>query len=152
PSQWLYAFATDAAGMSVKLGPVANPIRQRADLLSRLRIVVMQHDLQPHEAAIPYMLSGMRLGNIRMAGLGAHVQRYFMEQDTTGRTTPYSFVLQPDTEISTDNLRAASQCGTHPASATPLTLQINAANNLSELLSRSHLDADTRPPVDALLS
>ncbi|MEQ1569566.1 MAG: DUF1501 domain-containing protein [Myxococcota bacterium] len=149
---WLTPFATDAAGMTVNLGPVATPFKQRADLLSRLRVVVTRHDLEPHEAAIPYMLSGMRLGNVRMAGMGTHVQRYFLDQGSAGRITPYSYVLTPNTDINTDNLRAASSAGSHPGAARPLSLEINSANNLAQILSRSHLTPQTRPSVDALLA
>jgi hypothetical protein len=149
---WLTPWKTDAAGMTVNLGPIVQPFKDRPDLLSRMRVIVMQHDLEPHEAAIPYMLAGMRLGNVRMAGMGTHVQRYFLDQDAGARTTPFSYVLTPDTEISTDNLRAASSSGSHPGSARPLSLEINNANNLADILSRSHLTGSTRPKVDALLS
>lgn len=152
-SSWLQPWKTDALGKSVNLGPVAWPIRQRADILARLRVVVMRHDLEPHEAAIPYMLSGMRLGNVRMAGMGTHVQRYFQEQaGTTGRFAPYSYVLTPENIFATDNLRASTAVGVHPGAARPLSLTIDRANNLGALLSRSHLSSATRPKVDALLA
>lgn len=153
PATWLAPFDVDALGMQVKLGPVAMPIRQRADLMSRLRVVVVRHDLEPHEAAIPYMLSGMRLGNVRMTGLGAHVQRYWLDQPATpGRIAPYSYVLTPSNIFATDNLRAATAVGLHPGASRPLSLTVRSTDNLAELLSRSHLDPDTRPPVDALLA
>ncbi len=97
------------------------------------------------------MLSGMRLGNIRMTGMGTHVQRYFQERDATARTTPFSFVVTPDTEFNTDNLRAATSVGQHPGSARPLDLKITATNNLPELLSRGHLSPWERERVDVLL-
>lgn len=150
-ASWLEPWKNDAAGKRVNLGPVAWPIRQRPDVLARLRVVVMRHDLEPHEAAIPYMLSGMRLGNVRMAGMGTHVQRYFQEQLSSSRFAPYSYVLTPDNIFSTDNLRAASAVGVHPGAARPLSLTIDQANNLGSLLARNHLNADTRPKVDALL-
>ncbi|MEQ1503419.1 MAG: DUF1501 domain-containing protein [Myxococcota bacterium] len=150
--QWLAPFGFDALGAQVNLGPVVWPLRQRADILSRMRIVVTRHDLEPHEAAIPYMLSGMRLGNVRMTGLGAHVQRYFLENRTVpGRIAPYSYVLTPSNILSTDNLRAASATGLHPGAARPLSLTISSRDNLAELLARGHLTAETRPKVDALL-
>ncbi|MEZ4239568.1 MAG: DUF1501 domain-containing protein [Myxococcota bacterium] len=153
PGAWLAPFGTDAAGMQVKLGPVAWPLRQRPDILARTRVVVVRHDLEPHEAAIPYMLSGMRLGNVRMAGLGTHVQRYFLEQPGgAARVAPYSYVLTPGNVFSTDNLRAASAVGLHPGSSRPLSLTVTRNSDLSALLSRSHLTAATRGPVDDLLS
>lgn len=150
---WLLPWAQDSQGRSVSLGPVAMPIRNRPDLMQRMRVIVVRHDLEPHEAAIPYMLSGMRLGNVRMTGMGSHVQRYFLESaGATGRVAPYSYVLTPEDIFSTDNLRAATSVGLHPGSARPLSLTINAADTLSNMLSRGHLTAATRPPVDALLS
>lgn len=150
-SSWLSPWSADAAGRMVNLGPIAMPIRNRPDILQRMRVIVVRHDLEPHEAAIPYMLSGMRLGNVRMTGMGSHVQRYFLEQGVSGRIAPYSYVLTPEDIFSTDNLRAASSVGLHPGSARPMSLTINAADTLSQMLARAHLNASTRPPVDALL-
>ena len=148
--QWLQEWQTDGNGMSVKLGPMVQPLRERPDVLSRMRVFVLRHDLEPHEAAIPYMLSGMRLGNIRMAGMGAHVQRYFQDRDLV-RTTPHAYVFTPNTEINTDNLRASTAVGQHPGAARPLDLRISNSDRLSELLSRPHLGANERADMDRLL-
>lgn len=148
---YLEPFATDALGKQVHLGPMAWPLRQRPDLLSRLRIMVQRHDLEPHEAAIPYAMSGQRLGSTRMAGLGSAVQRYHMERDTSGRRIPYSYMLYNDNEISTDNLRAASAVGLHPGSARPLDLRIDSNSDLEARLSRSVL-GDYRDRYDALVA
>lgn len=147
----LEPFALDSLGMQVNLGPLVMPLRKRPDILARLRILVMHHELQPHEAAIPLALSGQRLGSPRMAGLGAAVQRTFMDRDTSGRRIPYSYVLYPDNEISTDNLRAASAVGFHPGSARPLDLRIASDSNLQEWLSRSNLGS-RREAFDALVA
>ena len=147
----LLPFATDALGMSVKLGPWLAPLRARPDMLARMRILVQRHDLEPHEAAIPLALSGMRLGSSRMCGLGAHAQRYHLDRDTTGRRVPFSYVLYPDTEISTDNLRAASAVGLHPGSSRPLDLRITAESPLPSQLARSGL-GNRRDAYDALLA
>src|SRR5690606_23462371 len=74
----LEPFAPDALGQMVHLGPFAAPLR-RPDLLQRLRVCITRHELAPHEAAIPLVLSGRTLGNPAVAGLGAHVQRHFSE-------------------------------------------------------------------------
>ena len=147
----LLPFATDALGMSVKLGPWLAPLRARPDMLARMRILVQRHDLEPHEAAIPLALSGMRLGSSRMCGLGAHAQHYHLDRDTTGRRVPFSYVLYPDTEIATDNLRAASAVGLHPGSSRPLDLRITAESTLPSQLSRAIL-GDRRDAYDALLA
>jgi len=147
----LHPFATDGLGMTVKLGPALAPLRARPDMLARMRILVQRHDLEPHEAAIPMALSGMRLGSSRMCGLGAHVQHYHLDRDTTGRRVPWSYVLYPDTEISTDNLRAASAVGFHPGAARPLDLRVTAESSLPSQLARSNL-GDRRDAYDALLA
>jgi len=152
PSAWLHDYAVDDNGMQVAMGPATMPLRNRSDIMERLRVVVLSHELEPHEAAIPYALSGHRLGNPRMAGMGAHVQRYFQERDTTARTTPFSYVLTNDTVFSTDNLLASTSVGMHPGSARPLSLTISGSDTLGQLLARDHLSDDERADVDALLA
>lgn len=151
PGDWLLPFASASDGALVSLGPVVAPLRRRPDLLDRMRVVVTRHDLEPHEAAIPLALSGSRLGNPRMAGLGAHVQRHATERDGP-RAAPYSWVFTPDTELNTDNLRAASAVGQHPGSARPLSLKIDGRSELASLLGRQHLSDPERARVDALLA
>ncbi|MEL6347674.1 MAG: DUF1501 domain-containing protein [Myxococcota bacterium] len=146
----LQPFAKDSQGMMVNLGPFAAPLRARPDILARMRIIVHRHDLEPHEAAIPYALSGFRLGSARMAGMGAAVQRYFQERDKTGRRIPYSYVLYPDTLVDTDNLVAASSVGMHPGSARPLDLRVTFDNALPQQLNRARL-GDRREAHDALV-
>ncbi|MEY3214590.1 MAG: hypothetical protein RIT28_5071 [Pseudomonadota bacterium] len=147
----LLPFATDALGMKVKLSPWLAPLRARPDMLSRMRILVQRHDLEPHEAAIPVALSGMRLGSARLCGLGAHVQRYHQERDHSARRVPFSYVLYPDTEISTDNLSCASAVGLHPGASRPLDLRITAESELPAQLAREIL-GDRREAYDALLA
>ncbi|MGC6514811.1 MAG: DUF1501 domain-containing protein [Myxococcota bacterium] len=151
PSTWLLPWATDSNGTDVFFGPLVMPLRDRVDVLNRTRVLVMQHDLEPHEAAIPYAMSGFRLGNPRMAGLGAHVQRYFQGLDTTGRVLPFSYVFYPDGEFDTDNLRAASAVGLHPGSTRPLDLRVNANSDLPQRLARARAGAQ-RGNLDALVA
>ena len=145
----LQPFALDSLGKQVNLGPLVLPLRTRPDILKRMRVLVHRHALEPHEAAIPYSLSGQRLGSPRMAGSGSAVQRYFMDRDTTGRRVPYSYVLYTDKEIPTDNLRAASSVGLHPGAARPLDLRISAATDFQAMLSRANLGGQ-RAQYDAL--
>ncbi len=147
----LTPFAIDALGMQVKLGPLVTPLRKRSDILERLRVLVHRHDLEPHEAAIPVALSGQRLGSARMAGIGSAVQRYWMDRDTSGRRIPYSYVLYPDTELSIDNVHAASAVGFHPGSSRPLDLRIQADSDLQAYLSRANI-GEARDAYDALLA
>jgi len=152
PATWLHDYAIDDNGMQVAMGPATLPLRQRADIMDRLRVVVLAHDLEPHEAAVPYALSGQRLGNPRMAGMGAHVQRYFQERDTTGRTTPYSYLLTNETVIERELFTAATTVGLHPGAARPLALTIRQGDSFGERLARGHLSDTERTDVDALLA
>ena len=130
------AFAEDALGETVHLGPWIAPLRARPDIVSRMRVLVQRHDLLPHEGANPYALTGSRLGSPRLAGVGAAIQRHFLEQQGGLRATPYAYVLYPGVEFPTDNVRAASAVGFHPGSARPLSVTVDPNSSLSELLGR----------------
>jgi hypothetical protein len=143
-------FARDGDGVEVHLGPLVGPLRRRPDVLARTRVLVMHHTLEPHEAAIPYALTGFRLGNSRLAGLGASVQRYFLDRDTTGRQAPYSYVLYPSDIISTDNVSAASAIGLHTGAARPLDLRVGEDGSLGARLERRWL-GDKAAAWDALV-
>jgi hypothetical protein len=142
-------FALDSNNRQVHLGPLVMAFRNRPDILDRMRVVVMAHTLEPHEAAIPLALSGMNLGSPRMVGMGAHIQRFFMEQAT--RPEPYSYVLQPENVFSTDNTRAADAIGLHPGAARPLALKISSSQRFLDNLERANL-GDRRAAWDALQS
>ncbi len=150
-ADWLSPWKADSLGNLIHLGPLVMPFRNRPDLLERMRVVVMRHDLEPHEAAIPLALSGIRLGNPRLCGLGAHVQRYHLDRDTTGRVIPYSYVFTPDGAFFTDNLQAADTVGLHPGAARPLRIKVGDAYDLPAQLERNVLGT-AQPEVDALLS
>lgn len=149
-SQWLTPWMPDSAGNLIHLGPLVTAFRDRPDLLARMRVVVLQHDLEPHEAAIPYALAGVRLGNPRLCGLGAHVQRYHLDRDESGRVIPYSYVFTPDGAFFTDNLQAADTVGLHPGAARPLRIKVGESYDLPQQLERSVL-GDAQAEVDALL-
>ena len=141
-------FAPDADGVMVHLGPLVGPLRNRPDILARMRIVVHHHTLEPHEAAVPLMLTGLRLGNPRMAGGAAAIQRYFTGID--GRPTPRAFTLYPESQIETANLRSASAVGLHPGSARPLELRVGTNIDIPEMMSRT-VGADQQAAIDALV-
>jgi hypothetical protein len=147
--QWLQPFATDAVGMQVKLGPALWPLRQRPDLLQRLRLVVVRHDDTAHPVAIPRMLTGHRLGSPRLAGTGAHVQRYHAARSEVALPTSYSF--WPSEYLPTDNLDAIDAVGAHPGSARPLAIDIDSGKRLTKLLKRGAL-GDRREAADRLLA
>jgi hypothetical protein len=141
-------FALDADGVMVHLGPFVGPIRARPDLVARMRIIVHHHTLEPHEAAVPLMLTGMRLGSPRMAGGAASVQRYFSALD--GLSSPRAYTLYPEFQIETANMRAASAVGLHPGSARPLELRVGSTNDIPAMLSRT-VGADQCSALDALV-
>lgn len=132
-------FAVDQAGMTVNLGPWLYPLRERADILSRMRVFVMQHPFEPHQAATPLALGGMAPTST-FSAMGAHTQRYWrgLEPD---RQTPHAYTLySADTEIAAQfDIHVASASGLHPASARPLVVKLVPDNPLSARLSRAHL-------------
>ncbi|WP_437780988.1 DUF1501 domain-containing protein [Sorangium sp. So ce1097] len=147
----LVPFARDALGMNVHLGPLLAPLIARKDILDRMRIVVTRHDLEPHEAAIPYALCGRTLGSPQMACLGAHVQRHAMERGDPARSAPYAYTFT-DLGVPGDNLRASLATGLHPATARPLLLRASSDEFLP-LLQRPKLgDPPQRAAFDRLLS
>jgi hypothetical protein len=129
-------FAEDANGETVHLGPWVTPLRARPDIVKRMRVLVQRHDLLPHEGANPYALTGSRLGSPRLAGVGAAIQRHFLDREGGLRATPYAYVLYPGVDFPTDNVRAASTVGFHPGSARPLSVTVDPDSSLSQLLAR----------------
>lgn len=117
PGPLLQDFATDSLGVQVKLGPFADPLRQRADITDRLRVHVMSHGLFPHEAAQALAMTGARLGQPRMSGVGAPVARYFGSRALGVPGLPSSYV------IGEHFTQFPSTYGRHPASYRPLRLR-----------------------------
>jgi len=146
------AFGTDALGQSVELGPFVAPLRARPDVLERLSVSLTAHELAPHEAAIPLALSGRALGNPALAGLGAHVQRYFGDL-TPSAAGPVAYALLSTSlgALPIDNLRAVTATGLHPASAQPLAVTVDAASDLVTLLARDGVGSH-RTTYDALVA
>lgn len=146
-------FAEDSAGLMVSLGPWLRPLKQRPDILERMRILVQSHTTLAHEGANPISFTGDFLGNPRMAGIGAPIQRYFGEQPGGARAVPYAFVLYPGgAGFSGFNVGSASAIGFHPGSARPLNVTVSQDSVLAELLSRPGLDASDPEAFDAAVS
>lgn len=131
------AFATDADGADVELGPFSYRLWSRGDVTDRMRIIVQRHNLEPHEAAVPQALTGKPVGQPSAAGLGTHLQRYFLESGTQpDRASPWSYVFATG-GISSDNVAAAAATGSHPGAARPLLVKTDSAQTLTELLARA---------------
>jgi uncharacterized protein DUF1501 len=132
-----------AGGDTVHFGPATKPLSPA--MLDRTRVVVLQHNLLPHEAAIPYVATGSRLGQPALAGLGAAIQRRAIEVENAmsaralRRTTPWSYVLEPTDILSTDNLDAFKATGQHPGSSKPVTLGISGGGLVAQLQNRPNI-------------
>lgn len=145
-------FAQDANGADVKLGPYAYRLRQRSDVLDRMRIAVQFHTLEPHEAAVPQALTGKPLGQPSAAGLGAHIQRYYLDHEVGVRQAPYSYVFATG-GLAGDNVSAAAATGIHIGQARPLFIKTDNATRLNDLLARTELGSmQARQNYDQLMA
>jgi hypothetical protein len=147
---WKQAFASDSLGKLVHLGPYVRLLGQRADIVQRMRIVVTKHALEPHEAAIPLALCGHTLGTPQMTSLGAHIQRYFLENTQPVPSWPMAYGLT-NYLVPNDNLQAAVATGLHPGWARPWLVRLESSAQLSTLLSRpSFSSIQERKRADSL--
>ena len=143
-------FANDSNTKEIRLGPFAKPL-WRPDIRDHMRVVVLSHDLLPHEAAIPYALTGLRLGNPNQASLGAAIAHRY--QALSPRALPYAYGLVSDTAGGGgfNNLLTSTMgsFGRHPSDARPMVLKIGPgfATFISQL-QRTNMSADK----DALLN
>lgn len=134
PSTEIQAFGSDPLG-TVAWGPSTKPL-WRSDIFSRARMVVLQHNLEPHEAAIPYSLTGHVLGRPNFSGLGAAVSHRFANP---GHPLPQSYVLMPDGGATIgDNFHGMISTGTHGGEHRPLLLMVGpTSGDLGTQLQRS---------------
>ena len=144
-------FAVDENLAQVQMGPFTEPLRSRNDIMERLRIHVISHSLEPHEAAIPYAMSGYRLGQPKLAGVGAAVQHYFQVRDPIVTGEPYAYVLYSPGDFPTDNLRASSAVGQHPGASRPLSIRVSQNTSFIDALNRNTLGGQ-KAQFDALLN
>ncbi len=106
---------------NVHLGAVTKPLWPFID---SMRVVVLSHDLEPHEAAIPYSLTGLPIGNPKFAGLGTAMEHHF-DRSVSGRVQPHSYVLFPDNLfIDADSFRGFFATGEHGGQFQPLVINI----------------------------
>ncbi|MCG7989679.1 MAG: DUF1501 domain-containing protein [Candidatus Thiodiazotropha weberae] len=154
-----HAFSTDSNGKSVHLGPFAKPLWNNQNIRRRMRVVVQRHDLLPHEAAIPYVATGSRLGRPNQAPPGAAIQHRLGELDMeadNGRVLPHSYALLPETNFTGGALftlvqQIQSLVGAHPGSSKSMVLKIgNAFGDFITQLNRNNLGA-TKESVNTLI-
>ena len=154
----LHSFSTDSNGKPIHLGPFAKPLWHRPDIRRRMRLAVQQHNLLPHEAAIPFSMTGFRLGRPNLCGLGAPIQHRMAALDAeagNGRVLPHSYALLPQNGGlgSLFSLIEAVQgsIGTHPGFAQPLVLKIGPGfGDFVSQLQRLNL-GPTQEAVNALM-
>lgn len=138
PSGEINAFGSDSRG-TVAWGPSTKPL-WRSDIFNRARMVVLQHNLEPHEAAIPYSLTGHVLGRPNFSGLGAAVSHRFAN---SGHPLPYSYVLMPDGGATVgDNFHGMISTGTHGGEHRPLLLMIGpSSGSIATQLQRTGMSS-----------
>jgi hypothetical protein len=131
----LEPWRTDAEGRMVHLGPFAYPLRDRPDILARMRLMVTRHGFVPHEGGVPLMLTGTGLGNPRAAATATHVEAWMQANRPGERTTPWSYVIYPDRPNFTNhNATASFALGLHRPSARPLGIRMPDSNTVAETL------------------
>ncbi len=154
-----HAFSTDSNGKAVHLGPFAKPLWDNQNIRRRMRVIVQRHDLLPHEAAIPYVSTGSRLGRPTQAPPGTAIQHRQAELDLeagNGRVLPHSYALLPETNSTGGSLftlvqQIQSLVGAHPGSSKPLVLKIGSAfGDFITQLNRGNLGA-ARDEMNALI-
>jgi hypothetical protein len=133
----LLPWATDAAGRTVNLGPFVHPLRNRPDILAKMRLFVMRHDQVPHEGGVPLSLTGVPLGNPRAAATPAHVEAWMQATRPGERRLPWSYVVYPDRpNVNNHNVTAAFSVGLHRPSARPLAIRMPDEMTPAETLPR----------------
>lgn len=131
---------TKELATNVHLGPPTFPL-WRQDLFDHLQVLVCSHDLLPHEAAIPYALTGTRLGRPTMAGTGAFAARYFQANQV-----PVSFVVKAGGGTASDNLQAATATGDLGSEYKPMFIEVPCGGPDLSVLNRQ-----ATPAQDLLL-
>lgn len=136
-------FAAQSGGGNIYWGAPAKPLYRRNDILPRCRMITQYHGLAPHEAAIPYALAGLTLGNPRRAGTGAAVQRRALVVNPA-QVLPVSYILHRNTTFTANS---AATTGTHPGYSRPLVIQVSNSNAFVNNLARTGIT----PESDELL-
>lgn len=132
-------FGDQSGGGRIYWGAPAKPIYRRSDILSRCRVVTQYHTLPPHEAAIPFCLTGLTLGNPRMAGTGAAIQRRAHETNPS-QQLPASYVLHSGASLAE---QAVATTGEHPGSSRPLVIRVQTNNAFFDSLLRTGMTTES---------
>lgn len=129
----LLPFAQDSAGHDVSLGPFLYPLRDRADLVERLRVLVLKHHQVPHEGGVPLGLTGLPLGNPRAAATPTYLEAHL--RASAPASLPFTAVVHPDRDnVANHNVTAAFALGLNRPSARPLVLRVPEASGFDDAL------------------
>lgn len=127
----------------IALGPATKPLWP---FMSQMRVVVMTHELAPHEVAIPWSTTGLRPGNPKAAGLAAAVERR-AQASRPLRPQPYSYVLMPaNLGIDEDSFQGFHATGLHGGQFRPVLIRIPTLATAPTGLDQAFLDALNRGP------
>jgi hypothetical protein len=146
--------ANDENGKAVHLGPFAAKLWP-AHIKNRTRVVVLRHDLMPHEAAIPFVMTGLRIGRPTQASMGSAIAQRYRALDEAAaapfRVAPYSYGLLPEDAFAPFNnalFATMGQLGMHTGASKPLVLRVGSL--LSTFFSQLGRPGMT-PAANALL-
>jgi hypothetical protein len=153
----LQEFSTDSNDKELHLGPFSKPL-WRQDLRRRMRVIVQRHNLMPHEAAIPFTQTGLRLGRPTFSSTGAAVQHRrnaLDEEASVDRSLPHSYALLPENgglgSLFTLVQQVQGSFGMHPGSARPLVLRIGTGlGDFVSQLDRANLGSN-KDALNALI-
>jgi len=138
----LQPFRTDENGVMVNLGPFAEPLRSRKDIVARLRLHVMSHDLFPHPPARILASMGATGGSPRLAGLGCAVQHHAITHAAAPSPLPYAYGI---------NAGITDLIGLHPSWARPLQLTFAPQDGkLPSAFQFAHSSPYASPAAEAL--
>jgi len=99
------------------LGPSAEPLFALEADRPKMRVIAVQHDLLPHEAAVPYALTGTRLGRPTFAGMAAAFNKAYASSPDSLQSVV--FHSQSDQYMS-----YAAATGAHGTEYAPLVVRL----------------------------
>ncbi len=144
----LQPWLQDKTGKLISLGPHLAGLRERKDIIDRTRVLITSHGLTPHDAAIPYTLTGAMLGSPAMAGLGAAVAHHQLATTVGPLAEPGAYVVAPPVQPLPS--QPAFAIGGHPSAARPLAIYVSDNTAFSTSLKRESMGVHAAAS-DALL-
>ncbi len=142
------AWTQDKLGATVHLGPHLALLRQRKDLVARLRVFVQSHTIEAHELAVPMALTGSPPGAAGGFSVGAAVQRQALASAGSALPLPASYVLLPRTSAHFPG-EAAWATGRLPVTSRPVAIRTDQGAQFLATLARTSVGQHTKP-VDGL--